>query len=396
MGRGLQAMSHINTIFNQLLQLVPEHQFENLVNTYAGDYYVKNFTCWKQFKVLLYAQIKGHDSLRDIETSLNSQKNKLYHLGLGDHVAKSTLADANDSRDWRIFEGVFYYMLERCIALTPSNQFKFKNPFYTLDSTLIQLCLSMFPWGKYRKTKGALKMHCLLENRGCIPSFITITEGARHDVKVAKELSLPLLPDSIIALDRAYVDFEFLYSLDQKGVYFVTRAKKNQKFEFTGLHEMPQVKALLSDTHVIPAGFYQKQTYPKELRLIEWHDKDTGRDFCFLTNNFTLAASTIAAIYKARWNIESFFKWIKQNLKIKSFLGTSINAVLIQIFVAMCYYLLLTYIKYQTRYGFSITHLDRVLSAILMERTSLIDILSLAPDTAIVKARSPSFQLSLF
>ena len=388
-------MGHNNTIFNQLLQLIPRHDFENLVSQYDGDRYVKEFTCWRQFITLMYGQIKGRDSLRDIVTGLRSQRNKWYHIGL-QNVSRSTLSDANNNRDWRIFEGIFYRLLDRCQAVTPKYRFRFKNPLYSLDSTMVELCLSLYPWAKYRKTKGALKIHCLLDHRGCIPSFVVVTDGRRHDVKVAQDMDLPLKPDSILVMDRAYIDFKFLYSLDSQGVYFVTRAKRNMNYHFTGLHETRMVKGLVADTRIRLDGYYQSADYPDELRMVIWRDEETGKLFKFITNNFTLAASTIAAIYKARWQIELFFKWIKQNLKIKSFLGTSVNAVLTQIWVAMCYYLLLVYIKYQTKYGFGITDLTRILSEVLMERTSILDILSLKPDMAIIKARAPSPQLTLF
>jgi len=390
-----QAMGHNNTILNQLLQLIPRHDFENLVSRYDGDRYIKEFTCWRQFITLLYGQVRGKDSLRDIVTGLRSQRSKWYHLGL-ESVARSTLADANNNRDSRIFEGIFYRLLDRCQAVTPKHRFRFKNPLYSLDSSIIELCLSLYPWAKYRKTKGALKIHCLLEHRGCLPSFLVVTDGKCHDVKVARDADLPLMPDSILVMDRAYIDFKFLYSLDSRGVYFVTRSKCNMNYRFTGLQETPSVKGLVADTRIRLNGYYQSLDYPDELRMVIWRDDETGGLFTFLTNNFSLAASSIAAIYKARWQIELFFKWIKQNLKIKSFLGTSVNAVMIQIWVAMCYYLLLTYIKYQTKYTFGITDLTRILSEVLMERLSILDILSLNPDKAISNARAPSPQLTLF
>ena len=388
-------MSHNNTVFNHLLQIIPRHQFENLVSRHAGDRYVKEFTCWRQFMVLIYGQIRGRDSLRDIVTGLRSQKNKWYHLGLS-NVARSTLSDANNNRDWRIFEGIFYCLLERCQKLTPKHKFRFKNPLYSLDSSIIELCLAVFPWAKFRKAKGALKIHCLLEHRGCLPSFIVVTDGKCHDVKVARDADLPLVPDSILVMDRAYIDFKFLYSLDSRGVYFVTRSKRNMNYHFTGLQTNPRRKGLVADTRIHLNGHYQRLDYPDELRMVIWRDDETGELLTFLTNNFSLAASSIAAIYKARWQIELFFKWIKQNLKIKSFLGTSFNAVMIQIWVAMCYYLVLTYIKYQTKYAFGITDLTRILSEVLMERLSILDILSLNPDKAIFHASDPSPQLTLF
>lgn len=388
-------MSHVNTVYNQLLQIFPRHEFDKLVVRHDGDRYVKEFTCWRQFITLLYAQVRGHDSLRDIVTGLGAQSGKWYHIGLNS-VARSTLSDANNSRDWRIFEGLFYSLYERCRAMAPGHKFKFKNGLYSLDASIIDLCLSVFPWAKYRKTKGALKLHCLLDHRGCIPAFVTVTQGKPHDVKVAKELDLPLLPDSIIALDRGYIDFKYLHSIHSGGCFFVTRAKKNFQFEITGQHKIPNVKGLLDDVAIRPTGFYQAKDYPEELRLITWYDEAQDRIFWFLTNNFKLAASTIAAIYKDRWQVELFFKWIKQNLKIKSFLGTSPNAVMTQIWVAMCYYLLLAYVKYQTRYRYSLLNLARIFNETLMERVSLIDLLSLNPNQGFKNIRAPSPQLELF
>lgn len=388
-------MSHVNTVLNQLLQLLPRHQFDTLVKMHGGDRYVKGFTCWRQLITLLYAQCKGHDSLRDIETGLTAQHGKWYHLGLTG-VARSTLSDANGNRDWRIFEGLFYHLLARCKSLTPKHKFQFKNPLYALDSTTISLCLSAYPWARFRTTKGALKMHCLLDHSGCIPSFLTVTDGKRHDVAAAKQADLPLSPDSIVAIDRGYVDFSFLHSLHTQGVFFVTRAKDNMQFEETGQQKLPNKKGLIDDLTIHLTGQKSRKAYPDALRYIIWHDEDSGRLFSFLTNNFTLAASTIAAIYKARWQIEIFFKWVKQNLKIKSFLGTSPNAVFTQIWVAMCYFLLLSYVKYQTRYRYSLTSLAHVVKEILMERVCLLDALSLRPDQAVKKAREPDLQLVLF
>lgn len=345
--------------------------------------------------MLLYAQAKGHDSLRDIVAGLQSQASKHYHIGLKS-VSRSTLSDANSERDWRIYEEVFYKLLGKCESLTPRHSFKFKNPLYSLDSSIIELSLSVFPWADFNKTKGALKLHCLLDHRGSIPSFVTITHGHKGDITVAKESALPLLPDSIVTMDRGYIDFGFLYNLHQKGVFFVTRAKRNMVYNLTGQHETPSVKGLVNDFRIRPAGVDSACTYPDELRVVWWHDEKTGKDFEFMTNNFTLAASTIAAIYKARWQIELFFKWIKQNLKIKTFLGTSLNAVLTQIWIAMCYYLLLSYIKFQTRYSFGALNLARVIKETLWDRLSLVDILSLNPEIGISRLRAPTAQMELF
>jgi len=387
-------MSHNNTLYNQILHLIPRHQFEGFVKRYRGDHYVKYFTCWQQFITLLYAQIKAKDSIRDIETSLRAQSSRWYHIGLKD-IKRSTLSDANNQRDYRIYEDFFYNLLDRCKSITPKHKFRFQNPLYTLDATVIDLCLSLFPWAKFRKRKGALKLHYLYDHSGSIPSFLMVTDAKQHEVKVAKSQDLPLIPDSIISLDRAYIDYNWLYLLKKSGVSFVTRAKSNMKCEVIGQHTVDKKKGLLFDKVVCLTNFYQSQYYPEPLRLVGFKDPETKKKLIFLTNQFSLSAYTIAQIYKARWQIELFFKWIKQNLKIKSFLGTSKNAVLTQIWVAMCYYLVLSYIKYQTKYSYTLLELSRIFSEAIFDRISLIDLLS-CKYYNISKIREPDIQQSLF
>ena len=387
-------MSHANTIYNQILQLIPRHQFETRVGHYHADRYVKYFTCWQQFLTLLYAQVRSKDSLRDIETSLKSQSTRWYHIGLKD-IKRSTLSDANNRRDYRVYEDFFYTLLNRCKSITPKHRFRFKNPLYTLDATVIDLCLSLFPWAKFRKKKGALKLHCLYDHSGSIPSFLVATDAKQHEVKVAKETTLPLVPDSILSVDRAYIDYKWLYSLTKSKVYFVTRTKKNMRYEIIGQHDVSTKKGVLFDYTVRLTGYYQKRFYPEPLRLVGFYDTETEKELIFLTNNFSLAAYTITQIFKARWQIEIFFKWIKQNLKIKSFLGTSKNAVLTQIWVAMCYYLLLTYIKYQTKYAYTLLELSRMIAETVFDRISFIDLLSCSSYNY-KRARNPILQLSLF
>ena len=390
-------MAHSNTIYNQLLQLIPRHQFEKAVKAHGGDRYVKYFSCWQQFITLLYAQVRSKDSLRDIELSLKSQASRWYHVGLKD-IKRSTLSDANNSRDYQIYEELFYSLLHRCKNITPKHKFRFKNPLYSLDASTIDLCLSLFPWAKFRQRKGAIKMHCLYDHSGALPSFLVVTDGKKHDVRAAKENSLPLLPDSIISVDRGYLDFKWLFSLDKKKVYFVTRAKRNFHYAVTGQQEISQGarrKGVLFDQVIEVKSYYPGKDYPKKLRLVGFLDPETGKELRFLTNNFSLAASTIAQIYKARWQIELFFKWIKQNLKIKSFLGTTKNAVLTQIWVAMCYYLLLTYIKYQTKYAYSLLEFSRIFAETIFEKISLIDLLSCNHQN-LIKTRDPAGQQALF
>jgi len=387
-------MTYYNTIYNQVLHLIPRHKFENIVERYKGDHYVKYFTSWQQFITLLYAQIRGKDSLRDIIAGLLAQQSIWYHIGLR-KICRSTLSDANNRRDWRIYEGIFYDILSRCKEVTPKHKFKFKNPLYTLDSTVIDLCLSLFSWAKFRKRKGALKIHYLYDHSGAIPTFLVLTDAKVHDIRVAKGGEIPLSSDSIISIDRAYIDFSWLYCLERRGIYFVSRMKKGIKYEVIGQHKIYDKRGVLRDITIKLTSDQKGKEYPKELRLVEFKDPETDKIFLFLTNNFKLSPYTIAQIYKARWQIELFFKWIKQNLKIKSFLGCTKNAVLTQIWIAMCYYLLLSYIKYQTKYKYSLLELTRVLKEAIFLRVSLIDLLSLKTKD-LHKIRSPSPQLTLF
>jgi hypothetical protein len=380
-------MPRLGTIFSELLRLCPRYQFDKAVEQRQGDRYVKTFTTWQQFITMLYSQVKQKDSLRDIESGLLTQSAKWYHIGLG-NVRRSTLADANNKRDYRVFEDLFYHILSRCQGLTPKHRLRFKNPLYSIDSTTVDLCLSVFPWAKFRTAKGAIKMHCLYDHSGALPSFMVVTDGKKHDVRVVKENSFPMSPDSIVSVDKAYIDYNWLKSLDDNGVFFVTRAKRNIDCTVTGQHR-PASKGVRQDVSICLNGSRTKKLYPKDLRLIEYHDEETGKTLVFLTNNFKLAASTIAQIYKSRWQIELFFKWIKQNLKIKSFLGTSKNAVMTQIWVAMCYYLLLTYIKYQTKYTNSLLELSRVIRETLFDRKTLIDILTIKPERILAVQEVP-------
>jgi hypothetical protein len=368
-----------HTVFSQLMQIIYRYNFKKSVDRHNGDRYTKRFDCWQQFIVLLFAQARGLKSLRDIQISLRSQRSKWYHLGLKS-VARSTLADANNNRDSDIFKEVFYDLLARCRELSPKHKFRFRNPVYTMDSTLVRLCLSIFPWAKYRKMKGALKIHTLLDHSGCLPSFITVTDGKCHDISVLQDKmsGFPtLLPDSIITVDRAYIDYDWLYSLTKQQVFFVTRAKKNIDYQLLGQHAQPKRKNVIADQIIRLAGYNTRWKYPQTLRMITYYDPETDKELIFLTNNFTLAAQTVADLYKARWEIETFFKWIKQNLRIKTFLGTSYNAVTTQIWTAMIYYLLLSFIKFQTKYSYTMHDLAQIIKELLMENISIIAILNL-------------------
>ena len=369
-------MSHYNTIIQQLLTLIPRHNFDRQVEALDADRYVKTFTTWNQFTTLLYAQAGSKQSLRDIQNGIAAQGSKLYHIGLPDGVKRSTLSDANKNRPCAVFEKMFYALLERCKDITPKHKFRFKNPLYIFDATTIDLCLSVFPWAKFRAAKGAIKLHCQLDHAGNIPVFVAATDGKGNDVRAAKSF-FTVVPDSIYCFDKGYTDFSWFRRIDINKAFFVTRAKENLKYTVVGQQEVPVGGGVLSDEYITLSGFYSALDYPGKLRLVRYYDPETDVILEFLTNNFALAASTIAHIYKARWQIEVFFKWLKQNLKIKSFLGTSPNAVMAQVWTAMCYYLLLTYIKYQTKYRQSIFYLHRIVREMLMERTSLIDLLNL-------------------
>lgn len=387
-------MAHYNTILHQLLSLIPRHHFDVRVHELGADRYVKKLSTWNQLTVLLYAQASGKTSLRDIQNALASQVNHLYHLGLPSHIAKSTLADANASRDYRLYEDLFYRLKERCQAMAPRHRFKFKNPVFTLDSTFIDLCLRAIPWAKYSRKRGALKLHYGLDHSGHIPSFIAITTRRRADITVARK-HWPIIPDSINCFDRGYMDFRWFRRIHDGGAYFVTWARGDLYYRIAGQQEKPENSNVTADRTIALLTEEATQAIPFPLRLISYRDpgNPTGRRFRFLTNNFELDAQTIADIYKARWEIEAFFKWIKQNLKIKSFLGTSKNAVLSQIWTAMCYYLLLAYIKFQSRYAHSLFYLHRIIRETILDRLSLIDLIGLTT-RRLPRIRDPEPQLA--
>jgi hypothetical protein len=369
-------MSHYNTLLNQLLTHVPRHHLRNLVKTYGTDDYVKKFDTWSQFVTLTYAQAGGKTSLRDIQNAMAVQTPKFYHLGMTGDVRRSTLSDANANRDWRVFEGTFYKLLDRCRSIAPRHKFKFRNPLFSFDSTVVDLCLEMYPWAKYRRTKGALKIHCQIDYAGNIPSFLVVTEGKRSDISVAWD-AFAFKPDSINCFDRGYVDYALYRRIHEAQAFFVTRIKSTMAYAVVGQHEVPKNKAILSDETIRLTHYPDFLLPPPPLRLIRYYDAQANKIYEYLTNNLALAADTIAKIYQARWQIETFFKWIKQNLKIKTFLGTSKNAVLTQIWIAMCYYLLLAYIKYTSKYAHSLFYLHRLVQETLMDRISLIDLLAL-------------------
>jgi hypothetical protein len=366
-------VSHYTTILNELSNLLPRHDFEKLVKKHECDRYVKRFTCWNQLMTMIYAQASGKQSLRDIQQGLEANSNRLYHLGLPP-IKRSTLADANSNRSYKIFEGLFYKLLSHCQSVAPRHTFKFHNPLHTIDATTLDLCLTSFPWAHFRYAKGGIKLHYDLNHAGMLPEFLVVTDAKQHEVTVTKKF-FTITPDSIYCMDKAYIDFDFLRQINDDKAFFVTRAKDNMDYRLIGQHSEANKKGVVADELIELKGYYTAQDYPKPLRLIHYFDWETSKELVFLTNNMRLSALTIAQIYKARWQIEIFFKWIKQNLKIKTFLGTSENAVLTQIWIAMCYYLLLSFIKFQTSYKRSLFYLHRVIRETLLARCTLIDIL---------------------
>jgi len=388
-------LAHYNTVLHQLLSLVPRHDFDSLVKRFEGDRYTKKFTAWSQFSVLLFGQAGGKTSLRDIQNALTVQSNHFYHLGLPKTIARTTIAEANARIDWRIYQELFYTLQRRCQTLAPRHKFKFKNPLFSIDSTTIELCLGAFPWSRYSKQRGAIKMHYGLDHAGHIPVFLTVTGAARSDVAVASR-HWPIIPDSINCLDRGYIDFAWFRRINDEGAFFVVRPRANMLYKVAGQHDLPRNKAVLADLKIEMVERHTRQKYSGPLRLISYYDAEGDRCFQFMTNNFKLAAFTIAEIYKARWQIEAFFKWIKQNLKIKSFLGTSPNAVLTQVWVAMCYVLLLAYIKFQAKCSHSLFYLHRVVGQTILARLSLLDLMHLnARRLERVRCQDPQLCLQL-
>lgn len=385
-----------NTIFNQLLNFLPKDNFSQFVGQHHGDKYIKRVTTWNQLILLLYAQSTGKDSLREIETGFKAHDGSWYHLGVNS-VAKSSLADANRRRSYQIFEKLFYSLLKQCQEVLPERDFSFKNPLYSFDSTTIKLCLSIFDWAKYSKTKGALKLHTLFNNRTTVPELLILSDGKTGDITAAKEKDLPLEKGSIIVFDRAYIDYEWWAKLNNDGIFFVSRVKSNQNIFVIGQHKTKLGKNILADETVIFGDYQAMNVYPGKLRRVKYFDEENGKAYVYLTNNFELTASQIAQIYKERWQIELFFKWIKQNLKIKTFLGTSKNAVMTQIWVAMVYYLLLAYIKFQTKFKKSLLEFTRMIRETLMIRRNLVDLLSLNIRTVYkIKIQDRCHQLSFW
>jgi len=382
------------TIFSQVIDFLPWKKFRQCVNRYNGDYRISSFTCYNQFLCMAFAQLTYRESLRDIECCLRAMREKLYHMGIRGKVSRSTLADANEVRDWRIYSDFAQVLIHEARRLYIDDDFglELKETVYALDSSIIDLCLSVFPWARFRKAKAAVKLHTLLDLRGDIPTFIWITDGKVHDVNVLDHL-IPE-PGAIYIMDRAYLDFRRLYQMHQSSAVFVTRSKTNTGLRRIYSHKVDKTIGVRCDQTVVPTGFYSKKDYPEKLRRIKYFDAEKGRSFVFLTNQFTLPALTITELYRYRWRIEVFFKWIKQHLRIKKFFGTSENAVKTQIWIAISTYVLVAIMKKQLKIDLTLYTILQILSISLFEKKPIYRVLTDNDYTN--KITSGHIQLKLF
>jgi hypothetical protein len=368
-------------VFAQVMEYAPWHTFRRLVAKYQGDFNVRSFSCLDQFLCMAFAQLTYRESLRDIEACLGAQPAKLYHLGIRGNVSRSALADANEGRDWQIyfeFAQALIRTARRLYAKEPLGV-ELSETVYALDSTTIDLCLSLFPWAPFRQAKAAVKLHTLLDLRGAIPTFIHISDGKLHDVNVLDLLVAE--PGAFYVMDRGYLDFERLYTMHQAGSFFVTRAKSNSKFKRLVSRPVDRSTGLICDQSVELTGFYSHQGYPERLRRIRFKDPETAKTLVFLTNNFALPAITIGALYKSRWHVELFFRWIKQHLRIKRFFGTSENAVKSQVWIAVAVYVLVAIIRKRLDLEFSLHSMLQILSVTPFEKVPLFQLLTdMAPE----------------
>lgn len=365
-------MNKGKTIFSQIMSLIPERDFKACVDRYKGNYRARNFSCRDQFLVMSYAQLTGRDSLRDIENCLMALSTKLYHCGISYAVPLNTLAKANENRDWHIYKDFAEVLLKKVRPLYAKDHFRLEldNMVYAFDSSTISLCLKLCPWAKFRKTKGGIKMHTLLDLRGNLPVSVYLTTASVNDVKGLDELYIE--PAAIYLMDKGYVDFNRLFKLiNKKNAYFVTRAKDNMLFEVVSAGSVDQSTGVIADEHIKLTGLRTSKWYPEELRMLTYEDYATNNVYRFLTNNMEYEAITISELYRERWNVELFFKWIKQHLRIKSFYGTSENAIYLQIWIAICTYLLLAYAKKMMHIEQSLHTISKNVGLFLTDKTHL-------------------------
>src|ERR687895_408364 len=381
-------------VFAQLMEHLPLTTFRRCVARYSGHHKVKRFTCLDQYLSMAFAQLTFRESLRDIEACLRAQSSKLYHLGIRGAVARNTLANANATRDWRIYCEFAQRLIAMARRLYANEPFgvDLKNTVYALDATTIDLCLSVFPWAPFRSTKAAIKLHTLLDLRGNIPSFIHISDGKYHEVNLLDELIVE--PGAFYVMDRGYIDFERLFRLSEAGSFFVTRAKSNLKVQRRYSHKVDKSTGLICDQTVVLTVFYSRKGFDAPLRRVKFKDPQTGKSLVFLTNNFALPALTITQLYRLRWRIELFFKWIKQHLRIKAFFGTTENAVKTQIWIAISVYVLVAIIKKRLNLSATLYELLQILSLTLFERVPLIQLLADSDSTT--ELLDSQNQLNLF
>lgn len=387
-------MNEGKSIFSQLIGFLSDREFRRCVARYGGDRYAKKLSCWQQFLAMAFAQLTYRESLRDIEACLGAVGPKLYHMGFGSAVARSTLADANENRDWRIFADFAQVLIRTAIKLyaKDSTGIAEVRDLYALDSTTIDLCLALFPWAKFRKHKAAVKMHTLLDLRGSIPTFIRITDGKVHDVNILDEVAIEA--GAFYVMDRGYIDFERLYRFTLSSAFFVVRTKANVLLQRRYSHPVDRSTGLRSDHTVILTAMASVQAYPDPLRRVTYCDPETGKRLKFLTNNFTLPPLVIAEIYKKRWAVELFFRWIKMHLRIKAFYGTSPNAVKTQIWIAVSIYVLVAIVRKRLGIEASLYQLLQIFSVTLFEKTPILR--ALQRDDSINELHGSANQLILF
>ena len=382
------------TIFAQIMDFLPKHKFRKCVDRYSGNYRTRSFSCFDQFMCMAFAQLTYRESLRDIECCLRAMHEKLYHMGIRGKVSRSTLAYANENRDWRIYCDFAQILIHEARQLYVNEDFglELEQTVYALDSSTIDLCLSVFPWARFRRTKGAIKLHTLLDLRGNIPSFIAITDGKVHDVNILDVL----IPEagSIYVMDKAYLDFGRLYDLNQCAAFFVVRAKSNTRLKRLYSKPVDKSTGVQCDQIVVLTGFYSRKDYPGKLRRIRFFDPEANKRLVFLTNQFDLPPETIAALYRYRWQVELFFKWIKQNLRIKSFYGTSENAVKTQIWIAISVYVLVAIIKKRLKIELSLYTILQIFSVTVFEKILILQ--ALTDDAYKNQITSNHIQLKLF
>jgi len=369
-------MNQGKSIFSQIMDFLPKHKFRQCVNRYGGNYRVRSFTCFDQFMCMAFAQLTYRESLRDIECCLRAMREKLYHMGIRGKISRSTIAYANENRDWRVYCDFAKVLIHQARQLYVGDDFglQLQETVYALDATIIDLCLSVFPWARFRSTKGGIKLHTLLDLKGNIPSFIAITEGRVHEVNILDEL----IPEAgaIYIMDRGYLDFERLNLLHQGSSFFIVRGKSNTRIR--RLYSLPVDKScgLRCDQIVVPIGFYTRKNYPEKLRRIKFIDVDKQKKIILLTNQMTLPAFTITELYRCRWQVELFFKWIKQHLRIKAFYGTSENAVKTQIWIAISVYVLVAIIKKRLKLDLSLYKILQIFSITLFEKMPILQALT--------------------